>query len=147
MDAPPADLYRSNPVAFHIAAELHEQPRDTITTSDATELTGANRPTALAALRHLVDLQLLEQVKPGVYREPRRCQQCGQMVSGRRTLYCSRACTKAGTLARVRQERAEQRAAEPQRHCVTCGKPLEHRPRTRHQKYCSRHCEYLATGQ
>lgn len=147
VDAPPADLYRTNPVAFHLVAELYERPRHLITTDDAVRLTGAKRPAALAALRHLVELQLLEQARPGTYREPKRCVNCRAVLSGRRTLYCSTECTDASEAAAIRKRNAEQRAAEPQRHCVACGQALEHRPRTRHQKYCSRHCEYVTTGQ
>lgn len=82
MDAPPAALFATDPVAFHLVVELHERPRELITTDEAARLTGSKPAVARAALRHLVELGLLELARAGVYREPRRCGQCGRGLDG-----------------------------------------------------------------
>ena len=157
MDAPPAELFARNPVAFHLAAELREHPRNELTAADAARITGAPPGRARSAITALVELGMLEPARRGYYREPtaptatagkraRSCTWCGNALTGRQRLFCSHDCANHSHNSRRSAALAEQRA-DNLRRCIVCSTALDPKPRARHQLYCSRHCEYVAKGQ
>lgn len=156
--APPADLYKRDPVAFHLWVELAASPRPTLTVADAAKMTGATQAAARRALAELIERGVLERAGgqgyhlPAVAEQPaaparaRACERCGNERPPTARRYCSPACRNATIRAKAIAARAATRA-ETRRRCVVCGALLPSKARGQHQLYCSRHCEGIIEAQ
>lgn len=159
VDAPPADLFRHNEVAFHLWAELAAHPRRTLTRTDAAKILRVAPGAAAGAVDELVRRGALVRVGHGTYGEPsvqpagkseprpaKPCLRCGRPIGPRREKFCSDRCGIAWHNAAhtLREQRAR---ADQFTRCVVCGATF---PRRRHAKvdlYCSPHCARAAEQQ
>jgi predicted nucleic acid-binding Zn ribbon protein len=160
VDAPPAELYRRDPVAFLLYADLHEKPRSQVTLGDVRRITGAGEKQAKLAARELVRLGALTKVGQDVYRPanapepevvpapPAACRWCHGPLSGRRRIYCSDECSARSRSREHYAREVEARGGRPdQLHCVVCGTEIPRRPKSHHQLYCSRKCQQVVERQ
>jgi predicted nucleic acid-binding Zn ribbon protein len=160
VDAPPAELYRRDPVAFLLYVDLHEKPRSQVTMGDVRRITGATEKQARAATSELVKLGALNRVAEDVYRpanapqqevEPApapTCRWCHGPLTGRQRMYCSEECSSRSYSREHYAREVEARGGRPdQLHCVVCGTEIQRRPRSHHQIYCSRKCQRVVERQ
>lgn len=158
MDAPPIELYKRDPVAFLVYVELQDKPRSHITLSEVCRIARTNEKQAKAAVRELVELGALTPAGRGEYRPANApspdpvltptCAWCLGPRPTRRPVYCSDECSDRmqSKLAYARQ--IETRGGRPdQLHCVVCRTAIPRRPRSHHQKYCSRICARVVERQ
>lgn len=152
VEPPPASLYQRNATAFHLYADLLDRPRESVRVTDVMALTGVKEAAARRAVDELVALGVLTAIVRGRYRpanapEPEpaepllRCHWCRKPLIPPRRKFCSDACSMAAH-SKLRTARANSEP-KPDLRCVVCGTPIPRRPRAGHQKYCSRHCEYV----
>jgi predicted nucleic acid-binding Zn ribbon protein len=160
VDAPPAELYRREPVAFLLYVDLHENPRAQVTLGDVRRITGAAERQAKTAIRELVKLGALIRVADGVYRpanapepdvEPMpapTCRWCHGPLTGRQRMYCSEECNTRSYSREHYAREVEGRGGRPdQLRCVVCKAEIPRRPRSHHQIYCSRKCQRVVERQ
>ncbi|MCW2674771.1 MAG: hypothetical protein JWP14_3360 [Frankiales bacterium] len=156
MDAAPIDLYRRDPVAFLLYADLYEKPRAQVSVAEVQLITRAGEKQAAAAIKELVKLGALTRVGDGVYRpanapEPAElpapvlaCRWCNELLPTGRRVFCSDRCKSRASQKRFRvRERVRERETrgprEPLR-CVVCGTEIPRKSNNDHQLYCSRRC-------
>jgi predicted nucleic acid-binding Zn ribbon protein len=160
VDAPPAELYRRDPVAFLLYVDLHEKPRAQVTLGDVLRITGAPEKQAKLAVRELVKLGALTKVGVDAYRPANAphpdvdlppvatCRWCNSPLPKNRTVFCSDTCSVRWNTKQHYVRQVEAKGGRPdQMHCVVCGTEIPRRPRSHHQKYCSRRCERVVERQ
>lgn len=158
VDAAPIDLYTRNPVAFLLYVELYEKPRGHVSLADVRRITDTGEKESRAAVRDLVKLCALVRVGADLYRPANApavesvtpvltCRWChGPLPKGRR-IYCSAECTGHAQVQKRTARRIEARGAYPDLYCLICGSAITGRPRSGHQKFCSRACKRVAEHQ
>jgi predicted nucleic acid-binding Zn ribbon protein len=159
VDAAPIDLFKRDPVAFLLYADLYEKPRAQVSVAEVRQITRAGEKQAAAAIKELVKLGALTRAGDGVYRPANAppsaelpspaltCRWCHELLPPGRRMFCSDQCAARSAQKQFRVRKREARGVPEPLLCVVCGTRIPRKAKNDHQLYCSRKCQRVVERQ